>query len=74
MDERTGLDCAPPSIQVSMRRRAIEIDGGMGGSASRRNHPASAISVGSGTISPSTQRAKKPIISECGKGHGWEPW
>jgi hypothetical protein len=35
-----------------MRRRAIEIDGGTGGSASRRNQPASAISLGSGTSSP----------------------
>jgi hypothetical protein len=51
----------------------MEIGGGTIGSSSRLNHPASAISDGSMTISPAAQRASKPIISECGKGHGCEP-
>jgi hypothetical protein len=56
-----------------MSLRAIEIGGGIGGSPSRVNQPASAISLRSITMSPSTHRAKNPIMSEWGNGHGCEP-
>ena len=51
--------------------RAIEMPGGIIGSSWRRYQPASAISVGSHTISPPAYSARKPSISECGNGHGW---
>ncbi len=57
-----------------MSFRAIEMGGGIGGRSSFVNQPASAISVGSMEISPSTHRAKNPIMSEWGKGQGCEPW
>ena len=43
---------------------------GMEGSESARNHPASAISVGSSASSPSTYSAVKPNMSEFGNGQG----
>jgi len=47
--------------------------GGTSGSASRVNHAASAISSPSIAISPAACSARKPIMSECGNGHGWLP-
>jgi hypothetical protein len=53
-----------------IRRPAMLIRPGMDGSESARNHPASAISVGSSASSPATYSAVKPNMSEFGKGQG----
>ena len=45
----------------------------MPGSSAGPYQPASTISSPSMWISPPAQRQVKPIISESGKGQGWEP-
>src|SRR6185503_3908320 len=82
---RVARACAPRSnrhsigvppwrrTKSSISSRAMLSLGGTGGSSSGRNQSASAISVGSGTISPPAQRAVKPIMSELVNGHGWLP-
>jgi hypothetical protein len=68
------IDDVPDQASVthmSMSLRAIEMRGGMLGSSSRRYHWASRISVGSHTMSPLSQFARKPSIRLCGNGHGW---
>ena len=62
-----------PASQASINLRAIEMDGGIIGSSSRRNHRASTISVGSMSISPDCHSAVNPTIRLCGNGHGWLP-
>ena len=47
------------------------IDDGRPGSSCGSNQAASVISVPSTVISPERHRAVNPIMSECGKGHGW---
>ena len=60
-------------FHVEMSRRAMLRGGGMRGSRSTPNQPASAISWPSTRISPPAYSAVKPTMSERPKGQGWLP-
>jgi hypothetical protein len=61
-----------PESQLLIKERDSEPSAGSSGKLSRLNHAASSISIPSGFTVPDKYRALKPIISELGKGQGWD--